>query len=121
MCRSDEELVQAMASGDKTAVADLYDRHATRLFGVTFAVLRDRHDAEDVLHDVFLEAWRAARSFDRTRGTVATWLSVRARSRAIDRLNARRPAAGPEAMRAAERTTDDSAESRFARAVLRKA
>ena len=41
--------------------------------------------SEDVLHDVFLEAWQKAASYSEERGTVGAWLSLRARSRAIDR------------------------------------
>ena len=48
-------------------------------------VLRDRREAEDLLHDVLLEVWRQAGDYDRNRGTLRTWLSIRMRSRAIDR------------------------------------
>jgi RNA polymerase sigma-70 factor (ECF subfamily) len=48
-------------------------------------VLGDRTVAEDVLHDVFLEAWHHAREFDPGRGTVRAWLVTRMRSRALDR------------------------------------
>ncbi len=37
------------------------------------------------MHDVFLEAWRRATDYDPARGSVRTWLVLRARSRALDR------------------------------------
>src|SRR5258708_13314473 len=43
-----------------------------------------RSEAEDLLHDVFLEAWRCAKDFDPKRGRVRTWLAIRMRSRALD-------------------------------------
>lgn len=42
-------------------------------------------EAEDLLHDVFLEAWRNAGQFDAARGTARAWLVTRMRSRALDR------------------------------------
>jgi RNA polymerase sigma-70 factor (ECF subfamily) len=42
--------------------------------------------AEDLLHDVFLEVWHHAAEYSAERGTVRAWLTVRLRSRALDRL-----------------------------------
>ena len=83
---SDADLVRAVAAGDRGALAALYDRHAALLLAVGLRVLRSRLDAEDLLHDVFLEIWRRAPSYDPQRGTVRAWLLVRTRSRALDRL-----------------------------------
>ena len=47
-------------------------------------IVRERREAEDLLHDVFLEAWRSAKDFDPKRGRVRTWLAIRMRSRALD-------------------------------------
>lgn len=43
-------------------------------------------EAQDVLHDVFLEAWCHVSDYSASRGSVRTWLLVRLRSRALDRL-----------------------------------
>ena len=80
----DESLVAAMAAGDRSALATLYDRHASLLLGLALRIIRERRDAEDLLHDVFLEAWRTAKDFDPNRGRVRTWLAIRMRSRALD-------------------------------------
>ncbi len=82
----DRELLGAIARGDHAALARLYDRHAPALLGVAVRILGSRSDAEDLVHDVFLEAWARAAGFSPERGTVRTWLFVRLRSRAIDRL-----------------------------------
>ncbi|HEX5067813.1 MAG TPA: sigma-70 family RNA polymerase sigma factor [Myxococcota bacterium] len=82
----DLELIHAMETGDRNAVGHLYDRHAPAMLGVASRILRDRRDAEDLVHDVFVEAWRKASSFSEVRGSVRSWLLVRTRSRAIDRL-----------------------------------
>jgi RNA polymerase sigma-70 factor (ECF subfamily) len=81
----DAALVLRAAAGDVDAVAELYDRHAARVLAVVRRILRSASEAEDVVHDVFIEAWLAARSYDPARASVGTWLLVRARSRALDR------------------------------------
>ncbi|MCX5745521.1 MAG: sigma-70 family RNA polymerase sigma factor [Proteobacteria bacterium] len=81
---ADAELVQAMAAGDPAAMATLYERHSGLLMGLALRIVRDRQEAEDLLHDVFLEAWRSAGDFDPDRGKVRTWLAIRMRSRALD-------------------------------------
>lgn len=75
-----------MARGDETALAAVYDRYRTILFGLILRILHDRQEAEDVLQEVFLQVWRRAADFDEERGRAFTWLVTIARSRALDRL-----------------------------------
>jgi RNA polymerase sigma-70 factor (ECF subfamily) len=86
----DEALVTAMAAGDRGALATLYERHAPLLLGLALKIVRERREAEDLLHDVVLEAWRSAKDFDPRRGRVRTWLAIRMRSRALDRQKSAR-------------------------------
>jgi RNA polymerase sigma-70 factor (ECF subfamily) len=81
----DEDLVMAISGGDRQALARLYDRYAPLLLGVGQRILANRREAEDLVHDVFLEAWRQAADYDPRRGSVRTWLLMRLRSRALDR------------------------------------
>lgn len=83
---SDAELVRAMAEGDRAALGTLYDRYVSLLLGIARRILRNEREAEDLVHDVFLEVWRQAKDFDVNRGTVRAWLVMRLRSRALDRL-----------------------------------
>jgi RNA polymerase sigma-70 factor (ECF subfamily) len=80
----DAALVQAMARGDAGALAQLYDIHAPLLFGLVRRIVRNAESAEDIVHDVFIEAWRRSADYDPSRGSVRTWLTLRARSRALD-------------------------------------
>jgi RNA polymerase sigma-70 factor (ECF subfamily) len=82
----DVGLVAAMARGDRAALGALYDLHAPIIMGLAKKMLRDQAAAEDLVHDVFLEAWQHAAEFDAARGSVRAWLVVRTRSRALDRL-----------------------------------
>jgi RNA polymerase sigma-70 factor, ECF subfamily len=82
----DESLMAAAAVGDESALGELYDRHAGAMLGVALRILKLRQDAEDLVHDVFVEAWQKAADFDAERGSVRSWLLVRVRSRGVDRL-----------------------------------
>jgi RNA polymerase sigma-70 factor, ECF subfamily len=82
----DESLMAAAAVGDESALGELYDRHAGAMLGVALRILKLRQDAEDLVHDVFVEAWQKAADFDAARGSVRSWLLVRVRSRGVDRL-----------------------------------
>src|SRR5690606_37354586 len=49
-------------------------------------ILGSRREAEDILHDVFVEVWKRASDFDANRGSVKTWLAMRMRCRCLDRV-----------------------------------
>ena len=82
----DVSLLKAVARGDESALASLYDRYSLILFGLLTRILNSRAEAEDVLQEVFLQVWRRAGDFDERRGRPFTWLVTLARSRGIDRL-----------------------------------
>lgn len=82
----DLELIRQIQRGHASALGALYDRHASVLLGVLARVIGDQQEAEDVLHEVFLEVWERAADYDESRGSVRAWLVMRARSRGLDRL-----------------------------------
>lgn len=101
----DGELIEAIKAGERRGLAELYDKYAPVMLRVAFRILRNRRDAEDLLHDVFLEVWRKAQAYDSRRGSVRNWLLIRVRSRAIDRMRTLRLAqAHAMAERANEQT-----------------
>lgn len=81
-----------MAAGDRGAVATLYTRHVRSLLVLARSMLKSPQEAEDLIHDVFLEAWRRSADYSEERGTVRAWLFMRTRSRALDRLKSNGPA-----------------------------
>ncbi len=87
----DMKLVARIRAGDQTAMSELYDRYAKVVYAVALRVLQETSAAEDVLQDVFLQLWRNPDAFDASRGSLAAWLAVISRHRAIDRLRKRRP------------------------------
>lgn len=83
--------VARLRTGDESAMQVLYDRYAPVVYAVALRVLADTGAAEDVLQEVFLQLWRKPQSFDASRGSMAGWLAVIARHRAVDHLRKRRP------------------------------
>jgi len=102
---SDEALVSAMVAGDQDALATLNQRYGRALSAVADRILRDKADAEEVAADVLWQLWREATRFDRSRGSVGAWIMMTVRSRAIDKLRARK---------AREARTDDAMEPNVA-------
>lgn len=72
--------------GDRSAFAGLYEHTSSHLFAVILRINRDRAQAEDILQEVYVNVWRAARSFDAAQSQPLTWLTSIARNRAIDSL-----------------------------------
>jgi RNA polymerase sigma-70 factor (ECF subfamily) len=85
----DADLIARMTRGDRAALAELYGRHAQTLLAVAHGFLRDHQECEDLIHDVFLEAWRSCADYSAARSSVRSWLLLRTRSRALDRLRGR--------------------------------
>jgi RNA polymerase sigma-70 factor (ECF subfamily) len=100
----DREAIARVEAGDAAGLEVLYDRYATLVYSLALRILRNTGDAEDVTQEVFAQLWRQASRFDPARGAVGAWLSVIARSRALDRLRRQvasaRPTGEPEALTA---------------------
>jgi RNA polymerase sigma-70 factor (ECF subfamily) len=84
------DLIRRMAGGDRDALARFYDAFAPLAFGLIRRLVGDPDEAADVVQDVFWELWRSAPEYDPARGTPEAWVTVRARSRGIDRVRAAR-------------------------------
>jgi RNA polymerase sigma-70 factor (ECF subfamily) len=87
---ADRELVRRMAAGDESALGTLYDRYSPLLHSVARRIVGDPDDAEEVLEESFWQAWRQAGRYEESRGGLSTWLVMIVRSRALDRVRARR-------------------------------
>jgi RNA polymerase sigma-70 factor (ECF subfamily) len=81
---NDHELVLRVAEGDVRSFEAIYDRHSAQAFGLAMKITGRRRAAEEATQDAFLGVWRAARSYDTSRGTLKTWLLSMVRNRSID-------------------------------------
>ncbi len=79
-------LLARSSLGDRAAFATLYERTSSHLLAVVLRIQRDRAQAEDILQEVYVNVWRAAKSFDAAQSQPLTWLTSIARNRAIDGL-----------------------------------
>ena len=83
---SDWSLLERVVRKDESALSALYDRYSGLVFSEAKRILRDTGAAEEILQDLFYQVWRTAERFDAARGSLAGWLLVAARNRAISRL-----------------------------------
>src|SRR6266571_8016614 len=78
---SKHPLRDAALAGNTTDFGVAYDQYAPVLYGLLLRVLRDSSDAQEILQETFLSAWKDARKFDPERGSELAWLIAMARSR----------------------------------------
>lgn len=86
----EQELLYRVARGDRPALAQLYAMHASLMLGLAMRILRDKKEAEDLLHDVFVETWKRAGEYDPTRASVKGWLLMLVRCRCLDQVRSAR-------------------------------
>jgi len=87
---ADRKLIRSIGAGSADALAGLYDRYASLVFGLAKRITGQAEDAEEVVQDVFAQVWKQATRYEGSRATVAGWIVMLARTRAIDRLRSRR-------------------------------
>ncbi len=89
---TDDALLEAIATGDASAMAALYGRHSGCIYRFALRITGNPACAEDVVSDVFLDVWRQAGKF-KARSRVSTWLLAIARNKSLTairrHLNAR--------------------------------
>ena len=117
---SDSDILQRIASGNVSAVGELYDRYSPTLFPIALRIVRDRAEAEDVLHDAFVAVNERAGQYASERGSVVAWLVTLVRNLSIDRTRRRErrgtlareilPHEPPASVRDPERLTSEASE-----------
>jgi RNA polymerase sigma-70 factor, ECF subfamily len=83
---ADEEVMPLVQAGDPRAFELLYDRHGGAAFSLAYRMVGRQALAEDVVQEAFLSIWRSRMRFDRTRGSVRTWVLGIVHNRGIDAL-----------------------------------
>lgn len=83
-------LVSAMAAGNQQAMGELYDLTSGLIHGVALRMLENAQDAEEVVLDVYMKAWRNASHYSTERASVTGWLVMMTRTVAIDRIRTRK-------------------------------
>lgn len=81
---TDAELVARLLDADAAALDGLYARHGRAAYSLARRICADEGLAEDVVQEVFLVLWRDPGRYDRTRGTVVSWLLTLTHHKAVD-------------------------------------
>jgi RNA polymerase sigma-70 factor (ECF subfamily) len=85
----DAAVMGAFVQKDPEAARQLYDRFASRIYGLGLTLFRNQTDAEDLVQDTFLKMLRTGSAFDPGRGSLDAWILLNARGLSIDRLRRR--------------------------------
>ena len=81
-------LMTRIAGGDKQALAALYRALERPVYRFIVSRLNDPHEANDILHEVFMDVWRSADRFE-GRSKVQTWIFGIAYRKSIDVMRKR--------------------------------
>ena len=84
-----EQLLGAVATGDRGAFSQLYEATSPKLFAVALRILRSRELAEDVVQEAFIKVWERAGDYRSDLANPMTWLSAIVRNRALDEVRRR--------------------------------
>ncbi len=87
--QEEAELLIAVAGKDQQALGRLYDLYKRLLFSLCVSILKDRHEAEELLQEIFVQVWQKAAAYNPEKGTAYTWLVSLTRNRAIDRIRSK--------------------------------
>lgn len=85
MSDTDAALIQALRSGQTSALGTLYDRYSSLVYGIALKMLRNSAEAEDLTQEIFVILWQKD-NYQPSRGALSSYLSTLTRSRALDRL-----------------------------------
>lgn len=100
--------------GDQAAFGRVYDDTAGMVYGIVLRVIQSPEQAEEITQEVYVELWRLAGRFDRSRGSVRGWVATVAHRRAVDRVRSeqsRRDREDRQAGRGGEREHDSVSEA----------
>lgn len=88
LSQQDLELLQALKTGQTTALSKLYDRYGAVVYGLALKILKDAQEAEDLTQEVFVTLWNN-NTYNPARGSLSNYLVVMTRSRSLDKLRSR--------------------------------
>ena len=90
MALIDNELWSRIHAKDESALAELYDNFSSAMFSLSYQILNDQWESEEVIQDIFSYIWRKPEAFSPQKGKFSSWLLVLTRNRSIDRYRSRK-------------------------------
>ncbi len=101
-------LIQKISTGDESAMTKLYDLTVHRIYGMALKIMLRPELAEEVVGDVYLQAWKQADHFNSERSTPIGWLLMMCRSRSLDKLRREKSATRNQYQENEQHTSDNS-------------
>lgn len=83
---AENDLVGLLRERDQRGFTILYDNYSSALYGVIFKIVKSEETAADVMQEAFVKIWRNIESYERSKGSLFTWILNVARNTAIDKL-----------------------------------
>ena len=71
---ADDDLLRNIVQGCTDCFALLFHRYCRQVFSVSFRIIRDKAEAEDILQEVFLSIYQQQERYDPSRGSIRTWI-----------------------------------------------
>jgi len=81
---SEEDLLSLLRQKSESAFSYLYDHYSAALHGIIFRIVGDADRASDVLQESFIKIWKHIDGYEKSKGTLFTWMLNIARNSAID-------------------------------------
>lgn len=81
---TEDELVELLRQRSEDGFNQLYERYAPALYGVVNRIVKSEEAAQDVIQDAFVKIWKSFSNYDKSKGTLFTWILNVARNTAID-------------------------------------
>ena len=81
---SDHELVKASQNGSESCFGELVDRHTNLVYRIARSITGSHEEAEDIVQETFLRAFKSIEKFDESKSTFKTWLLTIARNQSIN-------------------------------------
>ncbi len=87
--KDERELMARVSKGDPAALEILYDRYSPTVCALAMRIAANRAEAEEITLETFSQLWKQAARFDPAHGSLASWLLMMARNRALDVVRSR--------------------------------
>lgn len=81
---TDSELIRRSVRRDHAAFADLFDRHGQAVYRYAFGLTRNPSDADDLVQETFMTAWRRLAEIRLVGDSLLPWLIVACRNHAAN-------------------------------------
>jgi len=86
---SEEVLIKELKAQKSSAFEYLYDNYSAAIYGVIVRIVKSEEVAQEVLHDVFMKAWKNINAYSAEKGRLYTWLVNISRNASIDKLRSK--------------------------------